>query len=105
MASLRTAFSRVASRRAFSTTPRAFIKVGDSIPAIGEVLHEDSPANKVDLSRQFKTGKGIIIGVPAAFSGTCSQKHIPSYINNPQVQEMVKDGASIAVVSVNDAFV
>lgn len=52
--------------RTFSTTPRAFIKVGDKIPNL-DTLVENSPANKVNLS-ELTTGKALIIGVPAAFS-------------------------------------
>ena len=41
------------------------VKVGDSIPSIE--LYENTPGTKVDLSKELK-GKGLIIGVPAAFS-------------------------------------
>lgn len=41
------------------------VKVGDSIPDIE--LMEDSPGNKVSIPKVLK-GKGLIIGVPAAFS-------------------------------------
>lgn len=60
----RLAFMRPA--RAFHSSARAFIRVGDKIPAI-DVLVEDSPGNKVNLSEIAK-GKALIIGVPAAFS-------------------------------------
>lgn len=42
------------------------VKVGDRLPNL-DVLHEGSPGNKVNLSKELK-GKGLIIGVPAAFS-------------------------------------
>ncbi|CAJ2509223.1 Uu.00g142490.m01.CDS01 [Anthostomella pinea] len=88
--------------RPFHSTPRAFVQVGDAVPDM-DVLHEDSPANKVSLAHEFGTGiaNGLIIGVPAAFSGACSQKHIPSYINHPNIA----DAGQVFVVSVNDAFV
>ncbi|KAI1129763.1 AhpC/TSA family protein [Nemania abortiva] len=87
--------------RQFHATPRAFVQVGDAVPDID--LHEDSPANKVNLAKAYGTGidNGVIIGVPAAFSGTCSQKHVPSYINHPKIA----DAGQVFVVSVNDAFV
>ncbi|CRK37566.1 hypothetical protein BN1708_020286, partial [Verticillium longisporum] len=65
------------------------------------VLVEDSPANKVNLADEFKSANGLIIGVPAAFSGTCSASHVPSYINHPKL----KEAGSVFVVSVNDPFV
>ena len=48
-----------------STVPR-FVQKGDPIPDLN-VLTEDSPGNKVNLAKEIK-GKGLIIGVPAAFS-------------------------------------
>lgn len=59
---------RLGQQRAhFHATPRAFVKVGDAVPDL-EVLAEGSPGNKVNLAQELKTGKGLIIGVPAAFS-------------------------------------
>jgi 2-Cys peroxiredoxin 5 len=51
--------------RSFHVTARAMVKTGDSLPNID--LVEGSPGNKVNLSKEL-TGKGVIIGVPAAFS-------------------------------------
>lgn len=41
------------------------VKVGDKIPNVD--LQESSPGDKVNLSEEL-TGKGLIIGVPAAYS-------------------------------------
>ncbi|KAF2835191.1 AhpC/TSA family protein [Patellaria atrata CBS 101060] len=92
-------FPRSLPTRQFHSTSRAFVKVGDSIPSNVELM-EDSPGNKVDIAKELK-GKGLIIGVPAAFSPSCSASHIPGYINNPKL----KDAGNVFVVSVNDAFV
>jgi 2-Cys peroxiredoxin 5 len=54
----------------FHMTRPAFVKVGDAIPNVD--LVEDSPGNKVNLSKELK-GKGVIIGVPAAFSTSTSR--------------------------------
>ena len=104
---LRTSFRRAlpllrpaTAARSFHTTPRAFVQVGDAIPDL-EVLHESSPGNKVNLAEEFKNGDGYIVGVPAAFSGTCSSSHVPSYINSPKL----KNAGKVFVVSVNDSFV
>ncbi|KAI1170891.1 Redoxin [Nemania sp. FL0916] len=86
----------------FHSTARAFVQAGDAIPDIE--LHEDSPATKVSLAKEFGAsgvGRGVIVGVPAAFSGLCSQKHVPSYINH----KGLKDAGQVFVFSVNDAFV
>ena len=91
---------RAVPRRCFHFTRPAFINVGDSIPNMA-VLMEDSPGNKVNLNEEFAKGDGIIIGVPAAFSGACSQSHVPSYMTHPSI----KDRGQVFVVAVNDAFV
>jgi len=54
------------SARSFHSSARSFIKVGEKLPNL-DVLVENSPGNKVDLS-EFTKGKALIIGVPAAFS-------------------------------------
>ncbi|KZZ96927.1 thioredoxin peroxidase/alkyl hydroperoxide reductase [Ascosphaera apis ARSEF 7405] len=74
---------------------------GTPIPSVA--LHESSPGNKVDLAAELANKKGVIIGVPAAFSPACSSSHVPGFMNHPKV----KDGSagSVFVVAVNDAFV
>ncbi|MCJ1450681.1 hypothetical protein MMC28_001014 [Mycoblastus sanguinarius] len=74
------------------------VKVGDKIPNVD--LVEGSPGDKVNLSTELK-GKGLIIGVPAAFSPSCSATHIPGYVNSSKL----KDAGQVFVVSVNDPFV
>lgn len=95
-----TAGAPMMMRRPFHGTPRALVKVGEAVPDLA-VLHEDTPGNKVNLAHEFATADGVIVGVPAAFSGACSQKHVPSYIQHPKLKEK----GSVFVVSVNDAFV
>ncbi|KEF62867.1 peroxiredoxin (alkyl hydroperoxide reductase subunit C) [Exophiala aquamarina CBS 119918] len=75
------------------------VKQGDSIPSVD--LFENSPGNKVNLANELASGKGVIIGVPAAFSPGCSDSHIPGYLTS----DKLKDAGKVFVVSVNDAFV
>ncbi|RMY55196.1 hypothetical protein D0863_13391 [Hortaea werneckii] len=82
----------------FHASPRAFVKVGDQIPNVE--LMEGSPGNKVSIADELK-GKGLIIGVPAAFSPSCSEKHIPGYMEDANLQ----NAGNVFVVSVNDPFV
>ncbi|PKS13015.1 hypothetical protein jhhlp_000356 [Lomentospora prolificans] len=97
---LRPAISPVVPHRAFHATRAAAVRVGDPVPNL-EVLCEDSPGNKVNLAEEFGGGDGIIIGVPAAFSGACSTTHVPGYMNHPKLRNVGR----VFVVSVNDAFV
>ncbi|KAK3985639.1 thioredoxin-like protein [Cladorrhinum sp. PSN332] len=87
--------------RTFHSTRPAFIKVGDPLPNL-DVLQEGSPGNKVNLAEEAsRLNKMIILGVPAAFSPSCSAVHIPGFIKHPKTQ----DYDEVAVVSVNDVFV
>jgi hypothetical protein len=53
-----------ARSRAFHSSLRAAVQIGDAIPDVE--LMEGSPGNKVNLFNELK-GKGVIIGVPAAY--------------------------------------
>ena len=52
--------------RTFHQTAVNMVKVGDPIPNVD--LVEGSPSDKVNLSKELASGKGVIVGVPAAFS-------------------------------------
>ena len=63
---------------------------------------ENSPGEKVSIAKLLAgKPKGLIVGVPAAFSPSCSATHVPGYINFAGL----KDAGQVVVVSVNDAFV
>lgn len=83
--------------RHFHTTQKFFIQAGDPIPDVE--LMENSPGNKVSIAKEMQ-GKGLIIGVPGAFSPACSASHIPGYLNSPHL----KDAGQVFVVGVNDPF-
>ena len=88
------AVRRFPQAASFHASPRAFVKVGDQIPNVE--LMEGSPGNKVSIADELK-GKGLIIGVPAAFSPSCSEKHIPGYMADANL----KNAGNVFVVSVN----
>ena len=54
-----------AGQRSFSLSAPRFVRAGDAIPDLE--LVEGSPGNMVNLAKELK-GKGVILGVPAAFS-------------------------------------
>ncbi|MCJ1294275.1 Peroxiredoxin-5, mitochondrial [Xylographa carneopallida] len=95
----RTSTLQVHARAAFHASSPAYVNVGDHVPNLN-VLHENSPGDKVNLAAEL-VGNGLIIGVPAAFSPSCSNSHIPGYINHPKLSS----AGQVFVVSVNDAFV
>lgn len=86
--------------RGIQTSRKMLIKVGERLPNIN-VLVEDSPGNKLNLREVIKEDKALIIGVPAAFSPSCSNSHIPGYISHFKL----KEAGQVFVVAVNDPFV
>ena len=92
---------RAASSHPFSTTPRRLISPGEPLPDT-DALMEDTPGQRVNLADEAeKVNNMLLIGVPAAFSPSCSAKHVPGYLNHPRAAEF----DMIGVVSVNDVFV
>jgi 2-Cys peroxiredoxin 5 len=69
--------ARAVPRRPFHASGPASVKVGDALPHM-EVLREHSPGNKVNLAEEL-TGKGLIIGIPAAFRW--APLHHPACLN------------------------
>jgi len=80
------------------------ISVGDKIPDI-EVMTfgPDGPA-KLRTGDALGSGKVVLFAVPGAFTPTCSDYHLPSYvIRNDELRAKGVD--TIACISVNDPFV
>ena len=74
------------------------------IPAIEVPVIQKGIISKVNLSSELNNKKAIIFGVPGAFTPTCSEKHMPSYIKLHQ-QFINKGIDDIYCLSVNDSFV
>ena len=74
------------------------------IPSIKVPIIQKGIVSKVTLSDELKNKKIIMFGVPGAFTPTCSEKHMPSYIklHNDFVAKGVDD---IYCLSVNDEYV
>merc|ERR1712066_803098 len=67
-------------------------------------VDEGKPGETVNVADLFKGKKGILFAVPGAFTPTCSEKHLPGFID--QAVELKAAGAEVvACVSVNDPFV
>jgi glutaredoxin/glutathione-dependent peroxiredoxin len=80
------------------------IKVGDKLPeAKLRVATPDGPASKT-TDEIFKGKKVVLFGVPGAFTGTCSNTHLPGFLKNADTIK-AKGVDMIAVTSVNDIFV
>jgi peroxiredoxin len=80
------------------------IKVGDRLPdAKFRVMSADGPAWKT-TDEVCKGKKVVLFAVPGAFTPTCHKNHLPGFIQNADAIK-AKGVNTIAVLSVNDAFV
>ena len=80
------------------------IKVGDKLPDTKfRVMTTEGPVWKT-TDEIFKGRKVALFAVPGAFTPTCNNLHIPSFLNNaPAIK--AKGVHTIAVTGVNDVFV
>ena len=74
------------------------------IPSIKLPIINNGEISNHVLSRITENKKVIIFGVPGAFTPTCSEKHLPSFLN--LFDQLKKNGVDdIYCIAVNDAFV
>ena len=78
------------------------IQAGDRIPSANINIIKDG-VQAVDSAELFAGRKTVLFAVPGAFTPTCSNKHLPGFIEH--AGEFEAKGYSIACLSVNDAFV
>lgn len=80
------------------------ISTGDKLPdATLLKLGADGP-EQVRLSDITSDRKVVIFGLPGAYTGVCTNAHVPSFINNRD--KLMENGVQeIICVSVNDPFV
>ena len=75
-----------------------------TIPSIKLPIIIDGKISNEILFDIMLNKKVVIFGVPGAFTPTCSEKHLPSFINfNDQIKNKGVD--DIYCISVNDVFV
>ena len=80
------------------------IKVGDKMPnATFRVMTAEGPKPRT-TDEVFKGKKVALFGVPGAFTPTCSNLHMPSFLNNIGAFKG-KGVDTVAVTGVNDVFV
>jgi peroxiredoxin len=80
------------------------IKVGDKLPnTTFRVMTAEGPKPRT-TDEVFKGKKVALFAVPGAFTPTCSNLHMPSFLNNIDAFK-AKGIDTVAVTAVNDAFV
>lgn len=78
------------------------VKVGDALPNVQ--LTEGTPTDTVKVNELFKGKKGVLFGVPGAFTPGCSKTHLPGYVEQHDAL-LAKGVELVACVAVNDCFV
>mmetsp|Transcript_15782 Transcript_15782/g.26633 ORF Transcript_15782/g.26633 Transcript_15782/m.26633 type:complete len:195 (-) Transcript_15782:163-747(-) len=86
----------------FCRTVLGVPEVGGELPSIK--VFEGTPENAIDLKELFGMKRGILFGVPGAFTPGCSKTHLPSYL--AEYKHLKAAGVEvIACVAVNDPYV
>lgn len=80
------------------------IKVGDKIPEGTLQTMTSSGPSPLSTDEIFSGKKVVIFAVPGAFTPTCSNQHLPGFVQNADAIKG-KGVDTIACLSVNDAFV
>lgn len=80
------------------------IKVGDKLPNATFKVKTTDGVQELTTDELFKNKKVVLFAVPGAFTPTCSQNHLPGYLENRDAI-LAKGVDQIAVVAVNDPFV
>ena len=80
------------------------IKVGDKVPSVAFSTLKDGEWVSVSTDDIFSGKTVALFALPGAFTPTCSDKHLPGYMDNKS--ELESAGVdSICCLSVNDTFV
>ena len=78
------------------------IQIGDRIPEV--VLKRiGQGVENVDTPSLFEARKVVLFAVPGAFTPTCSEKHLPGYID--RFDQFRGRGIEVVCMAVNDPFV
>ncbi|HEX7370286.1 MAG TPA: peroxiredoxin [Rhodanobacteraceae bacterium] len=78
------------------------IQIGDRLPAATFAVLRDG-VQQLTTNDVFQGKKVVLFAVPGAFTPTCSERHLPGYIEH--YESFKNRGIEVACMAVNDAFV
>ena len=78
------------------------IQIGDRIPEV-PLKQIRNGVETIDTRELFDGRRVVLFAVPGAFTPTCSEKHLPSYVKH--FDEFHRLGIEVACMAVNDPFV
>lgn len=79
------------------------IQAGEKLPEVVIQLITDKGIEKADTHSLFGTGRTVVFAVPGAFTPTCSERHLPGFVE--KFDEFRARGVGVACMAVNDPFV
>jgi len=80
------------------------IQVGEPLPS-GALTQVSATGASTTSSEDLFSGKKVVLfGIPGAFTPTCSEAHLPGFIENYDAI-MAKGVDTVACITVNDPFV
>jgi glutaredoxin/glutathione-dependent peroxiredoxin len=80
------------------------IKVGDKLPDAGFLVKGADGPERLTTDNVFAGKKVVLIGVPGAFTPTCSGNHLPGFLDKLEAIKS-KGVDTIACTAVNDVHV
>jgi len=80
------------------------ITIGQPFPAVTLKTVSGGEISEHSTGELFAHGRHVLFALPGAFTPTCSAKHLPGFVEH-FAEITAKGVASIACLSVNDAFV
>jgi len=80
------------------------IKVGDTLPRMKLMAIDQEGSHEVLTEDLFRDKLVVLFAVPGAFTPTCSNKHLPGFLQNAEAF-LAKGVDLICCIAVNDAFV
>ena len=78
------------------------IQIGERIPEVALQRIREG-VETVDTRTLFDDGKAVLFAVPGAFTPTCSEKHLPGFVQH--FEQFRSRGINVYCLSVNDPFV
>ena len=78
------------------------IQAGDRLPEV-PLQQINNGVQTIDTRTLFDGKKVVLFAVPGAFTPTCSEKHLPGFVEH--FDEFRDKGVEVACISVNDPFV
>ena len=78
------------------------IQIGEHLPAATFAIINDG-VKQLTTDDVFKGKRVVLFAVPGAFTPTCSERHLPGYVEH--YDDFKQRGIDVACMAVNDAFV